>query len=458
MAGSVPLWFAAWYGWSPELRGSPVIAPWRVSDPLLPRAGGEAKLAESWRLKPPLADSKPTAIWEGAPLVVGGRMWAALARFEGGRVAHSVACYDPADSTALPDRPIWVVELCDSPLTAGSETRVKQELLTLAGRNLVFCSNSGVVAAIDAASGQRSWAFRYPRLDSSRRGWLSLRGSGSCVSADGRVFVAPTDSDRVFALDAESGRLLWEFSPVDRAQILGVAQNRLIVTVAGPVRGIFGLAVATGSYRGPAGWVQVSGGGVLNAGRGLVSDDVILWPTREATQDWLHFLRPLNGMPLCDPIPGSFGNLAYAAGVLTVVTPTQIMGFVSDSRLPGSEAPIPRPQTDPGRRQFDILIDRAEQLLAKGETDTARRALLDAANGEFPSRFRAWAAARLILLSPPRGRAPFGLGQEPHPRIASRMGLLCRWQFDDCGGAAGAARGQEATRKRGGTCQSTHHT
>ena len=42
----------------------------------------------------------------------------------------------------------------------------------------------------------------------------------------GRVFVAPTDAERVYGLDGETGQELWESGPTEGAQILGVA-NRL---------------------------------------------------------------------------------------------------------------------------------------------------------------------------------------------------------------------------------------
>lgn len=356
------------------------------------KADGSPGLRELWRLRPPLGDGKAPVIWEGAPLVAGRRLWGAYSRFEGGRIVHGIACYDPADALELPDRPAWVVDVSDSPVPVNNEGRTRQELLTLAGRNVVFCSNDGAVTAVDAVTGRRVWAFRYPR---SRKSEPILSSEPApVVAGGGRVFVAPTDGERIYALDAETGQQLWESGPAEGVQMLGVAAGRLIVAVAGPVRGIRGLGVATGSHRPPEGWVQHDGGGYLSYGRGLVTDDVIIWPTRNG----LFFLRPEDGSRLwTGHATGSpFGNVVYADGVLVVVTPTQVWGYVSDRKRFGD----PRVDRDPIRDRFEDLIDAANHAWAVGDDHRARETLRAATSRDFPVSFRAWAAARLALLTP----------------------------------------------------------
>jgi hypothetical protein len=72
-----------------------------------PEAGGALGLR--WQLPPP-APARATAEWEGAPVVAGGRVYAAVARADGNRLVHAVACYDdpPAD-------PVWVTDVADGP-------------------------------------------------------------------------------------------------------------------------------------------------------------------------------------------------------------------------------------------------------------------------------------------------------------------------------------------------------
>ncbi|MBA4190477.1 MAG: hypothetical protein C0467_21025 [Planctomycetaceae bacterium] len=361
---------------------------------------GEAasELKECWRLPPP-GEGKAATVWEGPPLVAGRRMWTLHARFEGGRVVHGISCYDPADAATAPPL-AWSHDVCDSPLPTGGDPRARQELLTLAGRNVVFCSNNGAVVALDAISGKRAWGFRYPR---SRKGDASRSPDPSpAVFACGRVFVAPVDADRVYALDPESGQVLWESGTAEGTQILGVAGGRLIVTVTGPARGMRALDLATGSSREPDGWVLHDTGGLLSYGRGFVTDDAIVWPTRNG----LFFIDPVDGRllgpPFLNHLGGEsrryFGNLAYADGVLVVVSATQIWGFVTEAKRFGK--PGERSERDPLRLKFEALIEKAEAALANGEAASAREALMAATVAGFSKPLRAWAAARLLLLTP----------------------------------------------------------
>lgn len=289
-----------------------------------------------WELKPPAGEMKTPSVWEGTPVVAGRRMWAVVARFEGGRVNHAVACYDPADADDAPDRPAWVTEVSDSPLSPLEGGRPRHEFLTLAGRTVVFCSHAGVVVALDAATGRKAWAFRYPRA--ARRTGDAARSAdpAPAVAAGGRVFVAPADADRVFALDAETGQPLWESAPADGAQLIGVSRGRLILTTAGAGRGLRALSVVTGSHREPDGWVQHDGGGLATHGRGVVNDDVIVWPTKAG----VFFVRPDDGLPMRDPLrltlpfpqSGHLGNVAFADGCMVIVTANEVLGYVPEAR------------------------------------------------------------------------------------------------------------------------------
>ena len=140
--------------------GSPAIAATRANNlppasylvgfaPSPPTADGPP-LRMEWTLPPPVA-AEVVALWEGAPVWADGRLYAAFARFDGGQLVHAVACYsDP------PGRPVWVADVCET--KAGQqEARYRHEPLTLAGGNVVFCSHSGAVVAVDALSGKPSW-------------------------------------------------------------------------------------------------------------------------------------------------------------------------------------------------------------------------------------------------------------------------------------------------------------
>jgi outer membrane protein assembly factor BamB len=367
---------------------------------LRPKAGG---IAELWRAAPP-EDAKVSAAWEGAPLVHARRLWAVYAKFEGGRVVHVAVCYDPADATAdaelSPGRPAWVTELCDGAQPVANLGRTRQELLTLAGRNIVFCSNNGAVIALDAVTGRRAWGFRYPRARKTPPGPGS--DPAPAVAFGGRVYVAPADGEHVYALDAETGNLVWETGRTEGARIVGVSRGRLIVAVAGPIRGIRGLDLETGSHRtADGGWSQDAN--VLTYGQGLVTDDIILWPTR----DGLFFLDPRTGLPSAkrgtpNPMPGphkgatsAFGQIAYAEGVIVVVTPMQVYGYRAQS-MKIEHLPDASPQ-----ERFDTGAERAERALAAGNPERAITILAEVAMSDLPAPLRAWATARMLQIAPP---------------------------------------------------------
>ncbi len=169
-----------------------------------------------------------------------------------------------------------------------------------------------------------------------------------------------------------------------------MSSGRLIVAVAGPVRGVRGLSLANGSYLEPEGWLPHNGGGFLGYGRGFVSDDAIVWPT----QGGLYILGSHNGLPVADGQARDSGNAVYADGVLVVVTPTQVLGYVSETKRFGP----PNPRSE--RERFEKQVGAAENALAMGETATARALLLDVARSDSAKPYRAWAAARLLLLTP----------------------------------------------------------
>ncbi|MCS6864923.1 MAG: PQQ-binding-like beta-propeller repeat protein [Gemmataceae bacterium] len=347
----------------------------------------EGKFTELWKLFPPEDDKVATA-WEGAPVVHNRRLWAVYAKFDAGRITHTLACYDPADTDKPPVRPQWTVDLCEN--TPSTLERSRHELLTLAGRNLVFSSNNGAIVAVDATTGRRRWAFRYPRTQKA----LSSAGNdpAPAVASDGRVFVAPVDGECIYAFDAESGRLLWESASTENARILGIARRRLIVAVAGPYRSLRGLNLETGSHR-AGGWVR--GTDLLTHGQGIVSDQAIVWPSREG----LYLVNPDNGLPYGEPLTSGFrnpfGHVAYAEGMLVVVMANQIWAY----RAQNTTVP-PRPDASP-RERFDIAMDGVEAALTRGQVKAAIAGLAELAASDLPPPFRAMAAARMVQLAPP---------------------------------------------------------
>jgi outer membrane protein assembly factor BamB len=64
------------------------------------------------------------------------------------------------------------------------------------------------VVALEAETGAPLWVATYPRQETDFLGPGSERDLNPAVVHEGRVFVAPTDANAIFAFEADSGRLL----------------------------------------------------------------------------------------------------------------------------------------------------------------------------------------------------------------------------------------------------------
>lgn len=301
----------------------------------VPGRGHRQSLLPLWHLAPP---SEADLAWEfqGQPLVANGRLWSLLSRDDGGMRSWSLACYEAVNLWDAPTAPRWVVPLCDA--SSGADTSLRCSPPTLAGRHVIVCPNAGAVIALNALTGQRSWAFRYPRSVSRTRDAPSGTRVAVVASSAGRVFVAPTDSDRLLALDAETGALLWESPASPGTLLLGVISQRLIVATDKPSATVKALEARTGSHRPPRGWVQLRPGLPKGFGPGFVTQDAIFWPTHSG----LCLLDPASGELLVPPLrpardpqddiqpAETFGPIAFADGCLVAVVPTLIDGVARD--------------------------------------------------------------------------------------------------------------------------------
>jgi len=141
------------------------------------------------------------------------------------------------------------------------------------------------------------------------------------VYAEGRIYAAPSDGDRIFCLDARTGEGIWESNTAHVVQMLGVSNGRLVVTLGGFPHGIR----AYHSARGNVLWTRPDVGDLGTFGRGFLSDSLIFWPTRHG----LRVLRQDDGDPVhVGSSSAPLGHLALAGGLLVVTTPTEILGFL----------------------------------------------------------------------------------------------------------------------------------
>jgi outer membrane protein assembly factor BamB len=323
-----------------------------------------------WSVKPSEVDRTP-AVFEGAPVVAGGRAYIAATHFAGGQTITEVHCYPLEAKDAAPPR--WKQRVCATQELRPGQRRYRQHLLTLAGPNLVYCSHSGAVVALDAATGRLAWALRYPSRGTMQPpdketveataapagpepDQLSARDLAPCLYAGGRLYAAPADYDRLLCLDPATGRLLWESEKVEVVHLLGVGNGRLIFTTRPynqapqTINRAMATPAAPGRLRavnvadGMGGWEAPNGGGLVPFGRGLLAGDVVLWPTCnpnkiDHSEQW-EVVGQRDGEHPVDWVPNGMdripcGNLALGEGCLAVAGVEELTIFTSAALMRG---------------------------------------------------------------------------------------------------------------------------
>jgi len=185
----------------------------------------------------------------------------------------SVACFDLGRRVVEWERAIALAghstDLTASLFRARPETAIAGNRVTIHRGAIYSSSSCGLVARSDVRDGRTDWVHCY--RDSPGPVDPANRGSPPVIAGDKVVFL-PRDSNRVFALDQRSGRLVWENSLISAVQIDGIADGRLIVSEPTSVAG---LDPATGKVS----WYRLLDGPVLGPAR--VMGSTVYVPRRE---------------------------------------------------------------------------------------------------------------------------------------------------------------------------------
>lgn len=224
--------------------------------------------------------------FEGTPISNGRQLFVIMRRRDVRPQAH-VTCFD------LPrGRLVWRRLICSAETENGGQAdEITSSLLTM-DHDTIYCNtNLGAVCAIDSLTGNLRWVTHYPRTrrtSSESSEVIGGRDLNPGILHAGMLLVHPSDAVSLFALEAATGKIIWENrlfteTPHEPSHLLGV--------------GTGGNLIASGNR---LWWIDVDNGKVLavfpshqslepgNAkmqprgyGRGLLVDQVIYWPTRQ---------------------------------------------------------------------------------------------------------------------------------------------------------------------------------
>lgn len=266
--------------------------------------------------------------FDGAPVSNGRQVLVAM-RQSDARPGASVASFDAATG-----RRQWRTYLgtADTP-TAGRGDEITNNLLTLVEDRVYVNTNLGLVASLDAGTGRVHWLRRYDRVSGALNDNEPLhldRDPSPCVYADGLLFVAPADTPKVLALDAETGATVWVTDRLsDVMHLLGVVEGHLIASG----NRLWSLDACSGRVRFV--WPESEHAGLRGFGRGVIAGREAFWPTREQ----IYVMDATTGRQTRRPIDissfaGNGANLIAAEGRLLIVGQERMMAFGAPTARP----------------------------------------------------------------------------------------------------------------------------
>jgi len=281
--------------------------------------------------------------FDGTPVCDGRRLYVAMRHSDVTPQAY-VACFDAANGAQQ-----WRTSIGAADTPAGGADEITHNLLTLVEDRIYFNSNLGLVAALDAATGEICWLTGYPRADdklftqAAARPIYFDRGPSPCVYHAGILYVAPSDSPMIFAIDAETGKTIWRLDRLpDALHLLAVVGTHLIVSG----ERIAGVDFATGRVDWI--WPESTSAGIRGIGRGVVAGNEVFWPTRDAiyvmdAKTGAQTRPPINLAPLAGG-----ANLAVSRGRLIAAGYDKLMVFgppnatPPEAKQPGTEKSVLR--------------------------------------------------------------------------------------------------------------------
>lgn len=275
-----------------------------------------------------------------------------------------------------------------------------------AGGTVYAVTQAGVVAAVDALPpGRVRWITRYARsyegaqVRSGRMGHITQRFAfNEPIVAEGKVIVAPADAEEAFALDAETGRVLWSIPKralLKASCVLGVKDGLLFL--AGDK--VYAIDVTKGEI------VWSASLSASRYGRGFVGERYVHVPTHHENASRALVERfDLKTGRAAEALVfdvARLGNLLSLDGRLLVANGEEIMCFTSyEAEVARIDVALARP----GAAKGELLLERALLALGGGtkRRDQAREDFaraLEAAPGEAGLLVRRYALDNLFAIA-----------------------------------------------------------
>jgi len=290
---------------------------------------------------PPLTP-EPGWAFEGSPVTDGRLLYVTMRRNEGDAAQLHAAAFDAATG-----RRRWQTLLAAADtLRRGNLKHRTHNLLTLVDGVLLANTNLGAIAAIDADSGRRLWVTTYPRQGPESKNleqhpWHVYRELNPCVYHEGMLYAAPRDSNRIFALSAHDGRLIWEsreLDNLDAVHLLGAEGGRLIASG----RRLWWFNAYSGQLsRAPASnpFPPHAAAPPFGYGRGVIRGGRVYWPARGGPRDEIYVFDASTGRPTRQPIVlraagAGAGNLVPAGDFLLIAGPDRIDAYHTTGKPP----------------------------------------------------------------------------------------------------------------------------
>ncbi|HZL72456.1 MAG TPA: PQQ-binding-like beta-propeller repeat protein, partial [Planctomycetota bacterium] len=343
-------------------REAPAPGPWGIQDTLF---GATRLVCLNLRTQQVAWDTdfgepgnilRKQEFWErnfsfsGPPLVRGDRVYIGAGASPMIEEEGRVLCFDRRSGMLLWDR--FLASVAGGRMFAGGGGVLTSRLTMLEEDRgvLVAHANVGVLAALDAVTGQVRWLSKYPRTTAGQNNWgqpqTFSRPASPIVIHRGRIYALPQDATDLLITDLATGAIQKEALRVDTAmkpnqpwrefqRLVGRMGDFLVFGGTGPDSCILNTAADPPTFHGlPS--TNVSG-----TGRGVIDGEILYLPCVEngrgglamitGQKQWWAFERSVIWWPL-----GEGGNVMRAGNYLVLMSGSKITVW-TDSELVRAE-------------------------------------------------------------------------------------------------------------------------